>query len=295
MINKPLVSIITINYNGSEDTREFLNSLKSITYPVTEVFVVENGSTKNKFLPYLADYPYVKYIVSEKNLGFAGGNNLAINQASGKYILLINNDTTVTNDFLEPLVELMESDDKIGMVSPKIVFHTPGNIIQYAGSSGLNSFTRRGTKIGYLETDKGQYNKITETRLIHGSAVLFRSDITNVIGLIPEIYFLYYEEYDWCEAATRSGFKLYFCGLSTIYHKGSKSIGRKSPLKTYFLTRNRLLYIRRNTTGIEFITSFLFFVALALPKLILRNIFSYDYLKAIYSAMIWNYKSTTGI
>ena len=118
---KPKVSIITVNYNQAEVTCDMLDSLRMVTWPNLEIFVVDNASTKDA--SYIADkYPEVSYLRSEVNLGFAGGNNIAADKATGDYVLLLNNDTIVTPNFLEPLISTFEKHQKAGIVSPKIVF-----------------------------------------------------------------------------------------------------------------------------------------------------------------------------
>jgi len=136
-MNHPLVSIITINYDQSRITCELLNSLKGITYPEVEIIVVDNASPTDDPGIIKDSFPEIVFIPSEKNLGFAGGNNLGIRVAKGKYILLLNNDTEVDPGFIEPLVAKLESDPLIGAVSPKIRFHHTPDTIQFAGYSPL--------------------------------------------------------------------------------------------------------------------------------------------------------------
>jgi hypothetical protein len=226
-------------------------------------------------------------------LGFAGGNNLGIRAASGKYLFFLNNDTEVDTGFLEPLVSLMESDPQIGLISPKIIyFFSDGQkTIQYAGSTGINLATGRGKKIGSFKIDQGQYNDIRETSLGHGAAMMIPMKVVEEVGLMPDIFFLYYEEHDWCEMIKRAGYKVYYCGQSTIYHKESMSVGRNSPLKAYYMNRGRLIYIRRNATGLQKLTSLLFFSFLSVPKNSLKYLMSkrMDLLKAFWRGYLWHY------
>lgn len=262
---KPLVSIITVNYNGTEHTLALLDSLQNISYPNIEVFVVDNASSQSP--DEIAEkYPWVKLIRSKSNLGFAGGNNLALRQATGKYCLLINNDTEVPVNFLEPLVEKMELDPKCGCVSPKLVYHYAPDTMQYAGSFGFNIYTGRAFARGHKEKDNGQYNSVEPTEIAHGAAMMFRASLLQEIGLMAELYFLYYEEIDYCERIKNAGYKIWFVGTSKVLHKESMSTGKSSPLKTYYLTRNRLLFIRRNFSGLAKIISVIFFYCVAIPK-----------------------------
>lgn len=263
--DKPLVSIITVNYNGTEHTIALLDSLQKISYPNIEVFVVDNASSQSPD-GITQKHPWVKLIISKSNLGFAGGNNLALRQANGKYCLLINNDTEVPTGFLEPLVEKMELDPKCGCVSPKLVYHFAPDTMQYAGSFGFNIYTGRAFARGHKEKDKGQYNSVELTEIAHGAAMMFRTSLLQEIGLMAELYFLYYEEIDYCERIKNAGYKIWYVGTSKVLHKESMSTGKSSPLKTYYLTRNRLLFIRRNFGGFAKIVSVIFFYCVAIPK-----------------------------
>lgn len=270
----PLVSIVSVNYGQTSLTLETIRSLIAITYPNFEILIVDNGSPQSCKSAVNAEFPKVKVIESVKNLGFAGGNNLGIKEAHGKYLLFINNDTEVEPDFLEPMVKLAESDLQIGMISPKLKFYFSENknIIQWAGSSGLSLLTVRGQSRGDFEVDNGQYDEVMPTQLIHGAAMLVPMEAIRKVGLLPDIYFLYYEELDWAEAIKRAGYKLYYQGQSTVYHKESMSVGKNSPLKTYYMTRGRLIFTRRNRSGLKLLLAILFFAFLTIPKNLLLMI-----------------------
>lgn len=285
----PLVSIISVNYNQPKFTIEFLASLKKITYPAIEVIIVDNGSKEDPSELFLKEYPGVIMIVSKQNLGFAGGNNLGIVQAKGKYILFLNNDTEVDPGFLEPLVQTMESNPMIGMASPKILF-PDNNILQYAGATDINPFTGRGRRYGDMELDKGQYDVSCETQLCHGAAMIVPLEVIRKVGLMPEVFFLYYEELDWCAMVKRAGYKLYYIHDSKVYHKESMSVGKSNPMKTYYLVRNRLVYMRRNVKGFALLVSMIFFILFAIPKnsfgFILKG--QFVHLRAYFKGIIWN-------
>lgn len=295
----PLVSLVTINYNQTEVTRELLRSLKKITYPHLEIIVVDNASEDDSCLSLKQEYPEITLIQNKTNLGFAGGNNTGIRIAKGEYILLINNDVEVTTGFLEPLVDVFHSHPKAGMVSPKIVYHNRNELIQYAGSNGINPWTGRGKKIGGLEQDNGQYDYTAETHLVHGACMMVSRELIRKIGLLYEDYFLYYEEHDWAEHAKRQGFKIFYTGRSKIYHKESISTGKNSPLKTYYLTRSRLMFLKRNTTFPKNISSLAMFILLAIPKNIFMFLSKLDFknLKAFSAGILWHigWKSTSKI
>lgn len=240
-----LISIITVNYNGFNDTCELIDTLP-LNDDSLEVIVIDNASEKNEALLIEARYPNVKAIRSNTNLGFAGGNNLGINAATGKYLFFINNDTIIKDFNINVLINRLESSSKIGMVCPKIRFAWEDNPIQFAGYTELSRITLRNKAIGFGEKDMGQHNTPHPTPYAHGAAMLVKREALEKVGKMPECYFLYYEEYDWSIMFRRAGYEIWYEPLFTIYHKESKSTGQNSPLKTYYITRNRLLLARRN-------------------------------------------------
>ena len=243
------MSIVTVNYNGFKDTCELIDSIPF--EDSMEVIVVDNGSTKNEASILQTQYPYIKAIRSDQNLGFAGGNNVGIKTATGKYIFLINNDTIFKNFNPQILIDLLESSQKIGIVCPKIRFTWGNNLIQFAGYTPLSPHTIRNRAIGFGEEDRGQYDTPRRTPYAHGAAMMFKREVIDKVGLMPECFFLYYEELDWSIMITRAGYEIWYEPASTIYHKESQSTGQNSPLRTYYITRNRLLLVKRNIKGIQ--------------------------------------------
>jgi GT2 family glycosyltransferase len=287
---EPLVSIITVNFNQKEVTLSFLESLGNISYKNIEVFVVDNASKENPKTDILKIFPDVKVICSHKNLGFAGGNNLAIVQAKGKYIMFLNNDTEVLPGFLEPLVEVMENEANVGICSSKLLFFSSPNILQYAGSSPLHPIKIQSFAFGYGKEDLNQFDEIKETSLAHGAAMLVRAEAIKKVGLMPEEYFLYYEEIDWCESIKREGYKIMFVPDSIVLHKESISIGKQSYIQVFYKTRNRILLARKWRKGL---TKFLALAYLTLT--VFRDIFKYNFKgktelsKASLKAWWWNF------
>ena len=243
------LSIITVNYNGLNDTCALIDS---ITFNEDmEVIVVDNGSIKDEANILRTKYPHIKAIRSDQNLGFAGGNNLGIKAAKGKYICLINNDTVFKKFNPQVLINRLESSSKIGMVCPKIRFAWDNNPIQFAGYTPISPFTVRNKAIGYGEEDKGQHDTPHQTPYAHGAAMMLKREVIDKVGLMPECYFLYYEELDWSMMITRAGYEIWYEPASAIYHKESQSTGQNSPLRTYYITRNRLLLVKRNFKGLK--------------------------------------------
>jgi hypothetical protein len=285
---KPMVSIVSVNYDQPQVTCEMLESLRKVTYPNFEILIVDNGSPTTSPDIIKEKYPEVQLIISAENLGFAGGNNIAIKQTKGDYVLLLNNDTEVKPDFLESFVELMESDKRIGITSSKILYFYEDNMIQYAGMSALNPITSRGGSDGDKEIDNGQYNVVKETFYPHGACMMIRKSVLEEIGLLYEGYFLYYEEYDFADRVRQAGYKIYYQPNATILHKESIATGKNSPLKTYYLNRNRVLFLRRNSHGFTFILAIIYFFMISLPKNTIKYLFNKAHLSALFRGVVWN-------
>lgn len=269
------LSIITINYNGIKDTCELIDSIPF--NDEMEVIVVDNASANNEASVMEEKYPYVKVIRCERNLGFAGGNNIGIKSALGKYIFLINNDTIFKDFNIQPLIDRLESSPKIGAVCPKIRFSWDNKPIQFCGYTPLSKVTVRNKSIGFGEADNGQYNTPHSTPYAHGAAMVIKKAVIDEVGLMPECYFLYYEELDWSMMITRAGYEIWYEPSCTIYHKESQTTGQNSPLRTYYITRNRLLLVKRNWKGITKYLSYFYLISLVASRDIIRNLVHGNY------------------
>ena len=271
MEQTPEISIITINYNGLKETCMLVDSLRRHVSVNYELIIVDNGSAINEAEVLQLRYPETRCIRSEINRGFSGGNNIGIQAAKGKYLLFLNNDTFVTDDSLHFLCEKLDSKPEIGGVSPKIKFAFSPQHIQFAGYTPLSTITLRNNLIGFDEKDRGQYNSSTPTPYLHGAAMMVKKEIIEQVGLMPEIYFLYYEELDWCTQMTDKGYELWYEPRATVFHQESRTTGQNSPLKAFYLSRNRLLYAWRHRRGSQLIFSLLYQWCIAVPK----NIITY--------------------
>lgn len=261
----PRISVISVNYNGFALTCAMIDSLAVITTPI-EVIVVDNGSKRDEAALLRARYPQIRAIRSEKNLGFAGGNNLGIAEATGEYLLLLNNDTELEQDTLHYLCETLDDDPALGAVSPKIRFFAPPRLIQFAGYTPLTQLTLRNALIGFQQPDNAQFDTQHTTPYAHGAAMMVRREAVQKAGLMPEIYFLYYEELDWSVRIREAGFGIAYDPRCTVFHKESATTGQQSPLRGYYLTRNRLLFAWRNRRGLSRWLSVVYQLGVALPK-----------------------------
>ncbi|MDX9798163.1 MAG: glycosyltransferase family 2 protein [Bacteroidales bacterium] len=261
------ISIIIVNFNGLKDTLELLSSIdRFLNHDFVEVIVVDNGSVIDETIRIKSIYPNTKTIRSNQNLGFAGGNNLGIKESVGEYIILLNNDTLLIDNSLMQVPALLEIDGSVGVISPKILFLEPSGYIQYAGYSLMSSITIRNKTIGFMEKDNGVHDLRLETPYSHGAAMILRRNVIEKVGLMPEVFFLYYEEMDWCEQIRAKGIKIMYEPAITIIHKEGMSVGKQSPMKKYYMVRNRLLFAKRNRKGVLRMLSVFYQLFIAVPK-----------------------------
>lgn len=291
------VSIITVNFNHSHVTDALLDSiLQKNTYSNIEIIVVDNGSTNNPIPTWQTKYAGVRFIHSARNLGFAGGNNVGIKEATGDFLFFVNNDTEFTEELVKILVKTLEQNTQIGMISPKLLYYDQPDMLQYAGYTPMNYYTARNSCIGQFEKDSGQYDHLVgETGFAHGAAMMITREALIKAGPMAENFFLYYEELDWADRIRKQGFEIWVNMKAVIYHKESISVGKASSLKAYFMNRNRLLFIRRNAPLLAKIFFYCYFLLIVVP----RNMLSYlrqkntPFIRQLGRAVWWNF--TNGI
>lgn len=263
----PLVSIITLNYNNTAVTVELLRSIRQhCQYPAVELIVVDNGSREDPSPACIKAYPDVKMVLTGANLGFSAGNNAGMKAATGDFFFIVNNDTEFTPGLLQGLVDSFRVWPDAGLVSPKFQYFFHKGIIEYAGFNKVNVLTGRNTSIGKGEEDRGQYDEARETPYAHGGGMMTSRKVVQQVGMMPEQFFLYYEELDWSEQMRRAGFRVIYQPASMIYHKESMTTGKESTLKTFYQTRNRILFMRRNVNACQFLVFILFFILFTIPK-----------------------------
>jgi GT2 family glycosyltransferase len=291
----PLISIITVNYNGLNMTIDLLKSIDNQSYKNIEIFVVDNASKEDPAAFFQKNYPNVKFIRSEKNLGFAGGNNLAVKEAKGDFLFFINNDAEITEGCLQKLVALFNEKPKLGIVSPLLLYFNESkgqdkDLIQYAGTTRVDSVTARNKTLGEKEWDNGQFKTATETAYAHGAAMMIKREVVDDVGVMFEEFFLYYEELDWCERIRKAGYEIYVEPRARVYHKESASVGQMSTLKTFYINRNRIYFMRRNFGGINLLLFSLFLVFITIPKNVLMFLLrgQVDHAKVFLKAVWWN-------
>ncbi len=224
---QPLVCIVVVNWNGLEITLECLHSLSRISYKNVKTVVVDNGSSDASVRSIREQFPDVILLEMNTNLGFAGGTNAGIRYGLGQradLFLLLNNDTTVDADFLSAMVERITSASTIGMVAPKIYYHSDPGRIWFAGGT-ISMWTGTMKHTGIRESDAGQYNTATDIEYATGCCILTKREVVEKIGLLDESYSMYTEDADWSMRARRAGYTIVYEPEARVWHKLSVSAG----------------------------------------------------------------------
>lgn len=251
---EPKIAILLVAYNAHHDTVECIESLKKITYKNVEIILVDNASPEK---PTAEQDAYFRenttYIQSKVNTGFAGGNNLAANVAREKfkpeYLLLLNNDTVVNPNFLEPLVEVFQKNEKVGVATGKICYYSEMDKIWFAGGV----YDSKHGKVSHLKCNQAD-DRLKEEKTVSfvtGCLMLIPSDIWFKTGGLDEDFFMYAEDLEICCKINQMGYKLCYTSESIIYHKVGTSVGRNSPMQQYYNLRNNLQVVKQYGKGLK--------------------------------------------
>jgi GT2 family glycosyltransferase len=249
-MNETAVGIGILNWNGRKYLEQFLPFLQHLSYKNYAVYVIDNASTDDSLAFVRANHSWVKIIETGGNLGFAGGYNYAFERMTEPYLLMLNSDVEVTNHFLEPLVELMEKDEKIASVQSKMLAYNNKHMFEHGGACGgmidvLGYTFCRGRIFDTVEKDDNQYAS-AEVFWTGGACSLIRRSAYMQVKGMYEYFFMHFEEIDLCWKFHSAGYKVYCCNESIVYHVGGGSLSYQSPKKTYFNFRNNLIMCVRN-------------------------------------------------
>ena len=242
-VNKyPFVLVVIINYNGYENTVECLESIRRITYPNYKVVVIDNASRNDEISDLKRSFPEHTYILSKKNIGFSGANNLGIQfgqQAGAELFLFLNNDTIVTKDFLEPLVQPFITMDEVGVTTPQIAYYHSRDTLWMAGGA-LSKI--RGSGYGYKAGSRVTMSTdLEDITFASGCCILIPSAVISTIGSWREDFFLYVEDVELSLRVMKAGYKIYLVNESIIYHKVNASMQlQTNNLPLYYMIRNKL-------------------------------------------------------
>ena len=243
-------TVVVLNYNGEKLLGQFLPSVVANSGD-TKIVVADNGSTDNSVSFLAREFSSVGIIKLDRNYGFCGGYNRALKEVKSKYIVLLNSDVEVSPGWLEPMVSLLESDNSIAAVQPKILSYNNRDHFEYAGAGGgfIDSWGYpfcRGRLFNTVEKDEGQYNDTREVFWASGACMVIRSDVYVEQGGLDEDFFAHMEEIDLCWRIKRAGKKIYYCGSSQVFHLGAGTLETINPRKTYYNFRNGLAMIYKH-------------------------------------------------
>jgi GT2 family glycosyltransferase len=289
---KPRVSFVILNWNSHDVTRDCLLSLRKLAYPNFEVLLVDNGSIDSSADQLAQEFPEIRVLRNDQNLGFTGGNNVGMRDALARgtdYLLLLNNDTLVAPDFLAEMVQVAESDSRIGMVNPKIYYLEPARTLWYAGGEYVpwRTFPRH---FGLRQLDDGSYDRMREVSFATGCALLIKAGLAREIGLLDDIFFLSFEDVDWSVRALAAGYKAVYVPTAVVWHRDSyvtvKNLGFAR--REFYNMRNTVLCARKHMP-IYHLPRFAFSLATYVGYVTLRSLMAADWRRAaaLYRG-VWN-------
>lgn len=250
-MESPSVAVVILNWNGKNFLERFLPSVLNSSYPNFQVVVGDNASTDDSIAFLTAQYPQIKLIINEHNEGFARGYNSVLANIEANYYVLLNSDVEVTENWIAPVIDIMESNKRIAACQPKIKdWNLPENF-EYAGSAGgwidkMGYAFCRGRVFDTIEKDDGQYNDATDIFWASGAALFIRSDVFKASGGFDPYFFAHMEEIDLCWRIQRMGYRIRFVPQSVVFHVGGGTLKKSNPFKTYLNYRNNLIMMSKN-------------------------------------------------
>lgn len=244
------IAVVILNFNGAEMLRAFLPSVVDYS-PEAEVIVADNCSTDASAQVMREEFLAVRYIQLEKNYGFADGYNRALAQVEAEYFLLLNSDVEVTQGWLAPMLEYMDSHPGVAACQPKLLSYKNKKEFEYAGACGgfIDKYGYpycRGRIFDTVEEDKGQYDSVAELFWATGAALMIRAEDYRAAGGLDGTFFAHMEEIDLCWRLRSRGRGIVCIPQSCVYHVGGATLNKSNPRKTYLNFRNNLLMLYKN-------------------------------------------------
>lgn len=244
------VAVVILNWNGKSFLEKFLPSVTEFS-KTHQIIVADNNSSDDSVSFLKQNYPNIKIINNPSNDGFAKGYNIALKQVSAEYYILLNSDVEVTENWINPIIELMDANPSIGACQPKILDYNHRNKFEYAGACGgfIDKYGYpfcRGRVFNVLENDNHQYDNEMEVFWATGACMFVRSEAFWKVGGFDEDYFAHMEEIDVCWRMKNIGYKIFVQPKSVIYHVGGGTLNKLSPRKTYLNFRNNLITVTKN-------------------------------------------------
>ncbi len=250
------IAVVILNWNGKKFLEKFLPSVIQYNSDFAEIIIADNASSDDSVAFLQNQYPNIRIIQNKKNFGFAGGYNEALKHVNTPYYLLLNSDIEVSPNWLEPLLQLMELDEKIAVCQPKLLSYYDKTAFEYAGAAGgfidsLGYPFCRGRIFNNLEKDEHQYDQNCEIFWATGAAMMVRSDVYNTLGGLDKDFFAHMEEIDFCWRVKNKGYKVFYCAQSVAYHVGGGTLPKSSSRKTYLNFRNNFTLLYKNLPSNE--------------------------------------------
>jgi GT2 family glycosyltransferase len=245
------VAVVILNWNGKKFLDMFLAKVVETSRNIAQVYIADNGSTDGSVAFVRENFPEVKTIAHQQNLGFSGGYNRALEQIDTDYYVLLNSDIEVTSKWIEPIVDMMENDRTIAACQPKIRSYHQQDKFEYAGAAGgfIDRYGYpfcRGRIFQAIEADTGQYDDVAEIFWATGACLFVRASAYHEVGGLDDDFFAHMEEIDLCWRLKHLGYKVMYCGKSMVYHIGGGSLDKSSPTKTYLNIRNNSTLLYKN-------------------------------------------------
>lgn len=290
----PLVSVITLNWNQTAQTCQFLESTRKLKYENYEILVCDMGSAVDPGPAiYRGNFPNTRLLKMDSTGRASGGVNWAVKQAKGDFILFINNHTEVTETLVEDLLSPFLNDNALGVTCPKIRSYHNKDVIEFAGYKPLNIVTGRSSMIGNNQKDNGQYDKLAYTHGAYTGAMMLRKAVIEKVGMLPQNFFVYFDDADLSARIIKKGYKILYQPKALVYSKTALKNSGTTAMQVYYTTRNRILYMRRNCNFLQFFVFALFFTLGVLPFNLLRFSLTrkFAHLLAFMKAILWNIKT----
>ena len=246
------VSVIILNWNGQALLEDFLPSvIKNTPSDIAEIVVADNGSTDGSTAMLKEKFPSVKVVLLDKNYGFAEGYNKAISQNDSTYTVLLNSDVEVTANWLDAPLAVLDADESVAAVQPKIRAQRNKEYFEYAGASGgyIDMYGYpycRGRVMSVVEKDQGQYDTQTDILWATGACLFIRTGVYKKEGGLDSRFFAHQEEIDMCWRLRSRGYRIICAPESIVYHVGGATLNVESPRKTFLNFRNNLLMLYKN-------------------------------------------------
>jgi len=296
-MNRIKTAVVILNWNGQKYLEKFLPTVvKYSCASDIEIYVADNGSTDNSVTFLKTNFETVKLILFDKNYGFADGYNKALNQIDAKYFILLNSDVEVTENWINPIIELFEKDENVAAYMPKLLNYNQKDEFEYAGAAGgfIDKYGYpfcRGRILQTLEKDENQYNTSSEIFWATGACMFVRADIYKKLDGLDARFFAHMEEIDLCWRIKNNGHKIMYSNLVTVYHVGGGTLPNNNPFKLYLNYRNNLLLLYKNLpTQKLFSTIFLRLILDGISSSIYLLTFKFGYFAAVFKAHINFYK-----